>query len=122
MEKIMVTIAPERDRTRVLVMSGLDEMMRAVLGPASQSHPRAAATLLEGLALWHQRALTVVLYVEGTSSSSGLELCDGLGFGYPSVHYEVGVAVREHRRRGARLGGLGDFRELRELSRAEGMR
>lgn len=120
MEKIMVTIAPERDRTRILVMSGPDEMMRAVLGPATETHPRAAATLLEGLALWHQRALSVVLYVEGTSCSSGLELYDGLGFGHRSVHYDVGVVVREHRRRGgARLGGLGDFRELRNLSRGE---
>lgn len=119
MEKIMVTIAPERDRTRILVMRGPDEIVRAVLGPASQTHPRAAATLLEGLALWHQRALSVVLYVEETSCSSGLELYDGLGFGHRSVHYDVGVAVREHRRRGARLGGFGDFRELRALSREE---
>jgi hypothetical protein len=119
MDRILVTMAPERDRTRVLVMSGADEMMRAVLGPATQTHPRAAATLLEGLALWHQRRVSVVLCVGERSCGSELGLYDALEFGDRNVHYEVGVVVEPRRQRPRRLGGLGNFRSLRQLTLEE---
>jgi hypothetical protein len=123
MQTITVTIAPERDRARMLMMRGMDEILRAVLGPPSQAHPRAAPTLLEGLSLWFQQPLSVVLCVDDASDSFGLELCDGLGFGRRAVHYEVGIAVRERRRRrGVRLCGLGDFRELRRFAVEEVLR
>jgi hypothetical protein len=115
MDRITVTIAPERDRTRMLAMSGPDEVLRAVLGPATETHPRAAATLLEGLSLWQQQPLSVVLCVGERSGGSELGLCDALGFGLRSVHYEVGVVV-DHPRSRVRLGGLGDFRALRRLA------
>ncbi|HEY0633685.1 MAG TPA: hypothetical protein VGC98_16640 [Thermoleophilaceae bacterium] len=122
METITVTLAPERTRTRILMMCGANELLRAILGPPSQAHPRAAATLLEGLSLWYQRPLSVVLCADDSSDSSALELCDGLGFGRRTLHYEVGIAVRELRRRGVRLGGLGDFRELRSFRAEEVVR
>jgi len=56
MDSITVTIAPERGRVRMLARSGPHDLLKAVLGPVAMSHPRAAATLLEGLALWHQQA------------------------------------------------------------------
>jgi hypothetical protein len=118
MNRITVTIAPERDCTRMLAMSGPDEMMRAVLGPAAETHPRAAATLLEGLSLWHQRPLSVVLCVNDKSYGSELGLCDALGYGHRNVHYELGVVVQPVRRR-YRLGGFGDFRALRRLALVE---
>lgn len=114
MDRITVTIAPERDRTRVLATRGPDEVMRAVLGPAAETHPRAAATLLEGLSLWHQQPLSVVLCVSERCSGSELDLFDALGFGRRSVHYEVGIAVDLARPR--RLGGVGDFRALRRFA------
>lgn len=117
LDKIMVTIAPERDRVRILARAGAQDLLKAVLGPAQSTHPRAAATLLEGLSLWHQQALSVVLLAADSSDGSALCLCDGLGFGQRSVHYEVGIATRESRARGRRtLSGLGDFRDLRQLS------
>lgn len=119
METITMTIAPERERTRLLMTCGPQELLRAILGPPSLAHPRAAATLLEGLSLWYQRPLSVVLCVDSSSDSSGLGLCDGLGFGQRAVHYEVGIAVREPRRRNVRLGGVGDFRELRRFAAGE---
>jgi len=99
------------------MVSGRTEVMKAVLGPAAMSHPRAASTLLEGLSLWHQAPLSVVLSVNAEADSSGLSLCDGLGFGHKTLHYEVAVVLREghRRRRGHRLPGLGDFRQLRQL-------
>ena len=117
LDKITVTIAPERDRVRILARAGAQDLLKAVLGPAQSTHPRAAATLLEGLSLWHQQALSVVLLAADSSDGSALCLCDGLGFGQRSVHYEVGIATRESRRRGRGiLPGLGDFRDLRQLT------
>jgi hypothetical protein len=117
LDKILVTIAPDRDRVRILARAGTQDLLKAVLGPAERTHPRAAATLLEGLSLWHQQALCVVLVAGESSDGSALSLCDGLGFGQRSVHYEVGIATRAGRRRGRRaLGGLGDFRDLRQLT------
>ena len=116
MNPLTITIAPESERTRMLMICGQTEVMKAVLGPTATSHPRAAATLLEGLSLWYQAPLSVVLSVDAEASSSGLSLCDALGFGHKTLHYDVTVALREHRRRRmSRLPGLGDFRELRQL-------
>jgi hypothetical protein len=122
-ETIVVTIAPERGRVRLLATSGATDILKAVLGPASNAHPRAAATLLEGLALWHQRPLSVVLYAADVDDGSALALCDALGFGQRTLHYDVGVvraALRSRRRRA--LTGVGDFRDLRQLSLGEVIR
>ena len=115
MERLIVTIEPLPRETRVLVMAGRDEVMRAILGPTTASHPRAVPTLLEGLALWHQQALSVVLCADVEACSSATRMLDDLGFGAKTVHYEVEVALRAHRRRGRRIHGLGNFRDLRQL-------
>jgi hypothetical protein len=47
MSQLTITIVLEPERTRMLMIDGQTEVMKAVLGPASTSHPRAAATLLE---------------------------------------------------------------------------
>lgn len=122
MDRITVTLAPERDRTRLLAMRGPDELLRGLLGPPSEMHPAAATTLLEGLALWYQRQLAVVLCVSDRSCGSELGLCDALGFGRRSLYYDVGVVVHETVPRARRLGGPGDFRALRRLTTLEGMR
>jgi hypothetical protein len=116
MERIQVTIAPEADRVRILATADQGDLLKAVLGPARACHPRAAATLLEGLALWHQRPLSVVLCADDSGHSSALDLHDALGVGERTLHYEVAVAFhpRGHRRRRS-LSGLGDFRDLRQL-------
>lgn len=81
--------------------------------------PQAASTLLEGLALWQQRPLGVVVCVDGRSDGHALGLYDALGLGRRTLHYEVGVAYHRARRR--RLSGVGDFRDLRRLAVAEVM-
>ena len=115
LEMITVTIAPEPGRVRVLATTPTRDVLKAVLGPAPYAHPRAAATLLEGLALWHQHPLSVVLSADALDDGCALGLCDALGLGR-TLHYEVGVAISERRRRrGPDLRGLGDFRDLRAL-------
>ena len=116
-DTITVTIAPEPDRVRILATTPTHNLLKAVLGPPEQAHPRAAATLLEGISLWYQRPLSVVLSADGSDDGCALGLCDALGFGR-TLYYEVGVAMGERRGRRRRrdLRGLGDFRDLRQLA------
>jgi hypothetical protein len=107
-----VTVKPSSLATRLLVTYGPDDLLRAVLPPPGQAHPRAAATLLEGLAQWFQQPLSVVLYADAQGCSSALGLCDGFGFGNRTVHFEVEVFEPSRRRR-----RLGSFRDLRQLAR-----
>lgn len=123
MGRIQVTIAPEPDRVRMLATGDEGDLLKAVLGPARACHPRAAATLLEGLALWHQRPLSVVLCADDSGHSSALDLYDALGVGARTLHYEVAVAFHPRSlRRRRHLRGLGDFRDLRQLALPELLR
>lgn len=115
MNRITVTLAPEATRVRLLATGPEGEIMRAVLAPATAMHRRAAATLLEGLSLWHQQALSVVLYADAPDAGCAMGLFDTLGFGERTLHYEVGIALRDGRRP-RRLGGVADFRDLRQLA------
>lgn len=116
MDRVTVTLAPRPTGTLLLATSGGDELLRGLLGPPGEMHPAAATTLLEGLSLWYQRPLAVVLCVDERSCGFELGLCDPLGLGRRSLHYEVGVVVDESYPRPRRLGGPGDFRALRRLS------
>lgn len=115
-DRLTVTMDAGPRETRLLVMEGRDERLRALLGPATETHPRAAVTLLEGLALWHQRPLAVALYVDERASSSAMHLYDGLDMGARSVHFEVVVVPRASRAGGHRIGGFGRFADLRQLA------
>jgi hypothetical protein len=108
--RLVAALKPRLHSTRLLLTYGQNSVLKAVLPAPSQVHPRAAATLLEGLSLWYQRSLSVVLYADGQDCSSGLGLCDGFGIGNWTVHYEVEVFDRSLRRRG--LGPFGDLRRL----------
>lgn len=83
------------------------KLLRASL-PHPPRHPRALATVLEGLALWQAGALRVAVCVDSTSECFGLS---GLGLwgpalddpGSPLIHVrEVGPATGFHRRNPAR--------------------
>jgi hypothetical protein len=102
---------PSPKVTRLYLTWGETEMLRAALPPPGAQHPSAAPTLLEGLSLWLQRPLSVVLCADAEESSSALGLCDGFGIGHEILHYDVEVVdpKRPHR-------GLGSFRDLRQLS------
>ncbi|MBK8257371.1 MAG: hypothetical protein IPK82_32455 [Polyangiaceae bacterium] len=117
MSKVMVTISPEQGRVRLLARTTTQDVLKAVLGPVERAHPKAAATLLEGLSLWYQEPLSVVLVVDERSNSGAMSLCDTLGFGVSTLHYEVAIATLGRAKRHNRhLVGMGDFRDLRQLS------
>lgn len=118
----LVRMSAEPTRTRVLITQGPTDICKAILPASSGAHPRAVPTLLEGLSLFLNERLCVVLSVDEYSAScDSLGLLDGLGFGARSVFYEVGIAARlsrgERQRsdRALHLAG-GNFRDLRQLT------
>jgi len=122
MQNTLVRLSAEPTRTRVLITQGAMDIGKAVLPPSASAHPRATTTLLEGLSLFLNERLSVVLCVDERSASSDAHgLLDALGYGERSVFYEVAVAApitRGERRRASRglcLPGA-DFRDLRQLT------
>jgi hypothetical protein len=122
MESTLVRLSAENTRTRVLITQGTRDVGKVILPPSAEAHPRAAATLLEGLSLFLNERLAVVLCVDEESASyDSLGLLGPLGYGEPSVFYQVGVAAKtraRERRQAARAVSLstGDFRDLRQLT------
>lgn len=116
MERLQVVIAPKQTHTNLLAMAGPTEVLRARLGSPALVHRMAAPLLLEGLSLWHQCPLSVVLSVPDSGESSPLtqSLSSGLHFGDSTLHYVVEL-LGPGRHRAQRLGGPGDFRSLRRL-------
>src|SRR5262245_56439942 len=112
-----VILSPSGTRTRILVTDGPDELLRAVLPPPSQMHyERAAIKLLEGLSQWLNAKLYVVLSVDEKEAAWCLGLTDHLGAGLRSVYFDVEVRDRRfRRRRGQRIRGIGDFKDLHPL-------
>jgi hypothetical protein len=123
MSQYTVTMSLSGTRTRILVTDGDDELMRAVL-PATRQvrHPRAALMLLEGLALWLDRPPRIAVSAADLDGTSFFGLTDDFGNPQQSVYYSVEVVERPVRRRSKGLGGVGDFRDLRQLSLIGGAR
>lgn len=113
----MVVMIPSARQTRVLLSHGPDELLRALLpSPSQVRHERAAITFLEGLSLWLDTKLHVVLSVGAREAGFCLGLTDELGVGIRSLYFDVEVRDRgARRRRGQRIRGVGDFADLRQL-------
>jgi hypothetical protein len=112
-----VVVIPSAEWVRVLFTEGPDELLRAILPPPSQlHHERAVITFLEGLALWVNAKLHVVLSVDARAAGCCLGLTDELGVGVRSLFFDVEVRDRRARkRRGQRIRGIGDFADVRQL-------
>ena len=118
MDAYKVMVVPSTKWTRVLLTLGPDELLRAILPPPSLvRHERAAPTLLQGLSMWLDTALPVVLSADDGDFGFRLGLTDEMGLGTRSLYYHVAVAEpgRVRRRRGRRIAGVGDFTDLRQL-------
>ncbi len=111
MDRIRATITEREGQTRVLVQHGQSDLMIAKLGPLCNAHRYALRSLIEGIALWFQERVHVVLCVDEELSFYH-ELVDELGLGVETLHFSVEVVpvqLRLDRHRGERLRGLGSF-------------
>ena len=118
MDTYRLLLSPSSKWTKVLLMHGPDELLKALLPPPSQvRHERAAITLIEALSLWLDTNLPVALCVDAREASCCLGLTDEMGVGIRSVFYRVEVTERRdaRRRTGIRIPGVGDFRDMRQL-------
>ena len=109
-----VVLSPTSSGTMILMRWGQHDRLKAFLPWSSAVHRNAAPMLLEGLAEFCQRRLSVVLCVAGYPHSPALGLCSAAGVGVDTPHYEVEVV--DPTERGLRLHGIpGDFSRLRRI-------
>jgi hypothetical protein len=117
-DEFRLTIVPRASETRILATEGPDDVLMARLAPVSAAHHRwAAPMLLQALATWQGRPVRVVLSADAEDYLYGLGLSEGLGLGDHAMHYVVDVVDPRELRRGRRLRGLGDFRDVRQRLR-----
>lgn len=83
--------------------------------PSSAPHPRALATLLEAIALWHQAQVRVVVSAAELDAWLSHGLVDEMWASVDSVHYTVEARYPDEDRR-QRIEGLGSFRDLHQLA------
>jgi hypothetical protein len=96
----LVRLSVEPTQTRVLVTQGTRDIGKAILPPSGSAHPRATATLLEGLSLYMNERLCVVLSVdEWSASSDSLGILDAFGHGERSVFRAAGARGGKRRPR-----------------------
>jgi hypothetical protein len=118
---LKLALHPSSKQTQLLMTQGPNEVLKALLGPPSQMHPLAAKILLTGLSLWFQRPLSVALYVDDPDFIFSFPLCDDLGFGDSTQHYQVElVSADQGPPRRVRSTRLGDFQHLRKLCTGAG--
>jgi hypothetical protein len=113
---IWLGVAAGPERARVLAQEGPRETILKARLRSPPAHPRALVALCEALALWSGEPVRAVLAV-----GEPVGTCDTtpwLGPGVPNANafFELKVVPdRQPQRRRDLLGGLGDFRDLRQL-------
>jgi hypothetical protein len=117
MERYTVLVVPSSRHTRLMLIQGASERLRAVLPPLTHvRHGRALPTLLEALALWADTRVRVVLCANATARTSWFGLTDERGCGARSVFYEVELVAPQDKRRAQQMHAFGDFEDARQLS------
>lgn len=116
MRTIWVGISARPEGTRILATVGAETTLLKARLAARPNHPRALTTMLEALALWQGARVRAALAVDERASGCGTSLYgDFVGDEHtPLYELEIVPDLRRARRRDD-LGGLGDFRDLRQL-------
>jgi hypothetical protein len=122
MDELVMAISASARETRVLLMQGPDEVMKARLRAGTMpAHRFAGPMLCESMALWHDQRVRAVVSADSEDVLFALGLCDALGVARATLHDAVESQLRhEPPRRGQRLWGLGDFRGEHRLRRSLG--
>src|SRR5690349_2211891 len=115
MDPYIVTLTTSSKGTRVRVTHGADELVRGIL-PSAVDRERAVATFVDGLALWLDRTLLVVVSVAAAEAGSCDRLLDEMALGGRDQLCRVEVRERGGRpRRGARIPGVTSGADVRQL-------
>jgi hypothetical protein len=120
MRSLWVAIDSRSEETRILATAGPKEtVLKARLSSAAQ-HPRAVPTLLEALAMWQGIPVRAAIVVADQERSSATRLKLGWlpDFARDPLYTLKFVDGRRRRHRDL-LDGLGEFRDLRQLTMFE---
>jgi len=111
MSSVRVTVTASSCETRILVRDSIGDVLLARLGPLEFAHRYALRMLLEGIALWEQQTIDVVLCADDSFDCHRVGLFDALGVARETALLRVELAPIEHRplRSAIRLSGLGSF-------------
>lgn len=108
------TLSVTTTAATILVQDSNRDVLKAQLHP-QPNHPRALLTLLEGLSLWRGQPLQVALSVAEHCRPGPCSMLFGDEL-WPAesvlVQFDIVQPVRP-----GRLGGIGDFRQIRKLAR-----
>lgn len=113
---LFTAIRPGPTGVRILTTMGDEIRLKARL--STPQHPRALGWLLEALALWEGERVRAALCVAGKGATSGADLPGEWLFDFGGPLYElevVGAGEMKARLRDRVGGGLGSFRDLRQL-------
>jgi hypothetical protein len=114
---ITVTMKVTEEQMTLLVKDGPHERLVGRLGSPMAIHRLALMTILEGLAMWFQRRLRVVLVADSEQIESWTGLVDGYGFGLRTLHFEVEVPRPRAHLRDHRIRCDIDARDVRRMAR-----
>jgi hypothetical protein len=113
MYRYRMVMRAEPRRTKVLLQSNEDQILKAVL-PLPADH-QAPPLLLTALSRWAKEPIHVVLSVAERGALCGFGLHDDFGFDITSEHYLARIHIRGERYHRERLTGFGDFAPLVRL-------
>ena len=116
---IWMGVVPGPEWTRVLVQDGVAKTLLKARLPPDPQHPRAIAAIAEGLALWCGKPVRAAVSVDGLARMSGTRpWLDVLETATQGPLYEIALvdaSLRRLHRRRDDLGGVGDFRDVRQM-------
>jgi hypothetical protein len=114
---IWTAIHPHSTETRVLVTEGVRQTLLKARLATRPHHPRALPTLLESIALWQGQPVHAALVADAKARSSGTSLlADCFDVIEPTPLFKLDIVDGSSpRRRRDQLGGMGDYRDLRQL-------
>lgn len=115
MREIWVGIHPRSTETRILATAGPAETLLKARLAATPGHPRALASLLEGLPLWQGTKIRAALSADPRDGTSGTSCFRDSLLEPTGPLYSLEVVEPRRRRQHDGLDGMGDFRDLRQL-------
>ena len=117
MRTIWMGVIPDRNSTRILVLDGPGQPILKARLPQSPQHPRAIQALAEALALWFNRPVHAAIAADGPEpfcdTTPWQNVLDSITNG-PLCEIQIVARARPPRERDG-LGGLGDFKDVRQL-------